>query len=83
MFLRHAEETSKAGLAVNEDAKSFHVGRNLLFTRQAARTKTNQGGRNSRYRSADILVRLGLANVVEADKNVRAPVVFLHSRRKP
>jgi hypothetical protein len=31
----------------------------------------------------DILVRLGLANVVEADKNVRAPVVFLHSRRKP
>jgi ABC-type uncharacterized transport system YnjBCD ATPase subunit len=28
-------------------------------------------GRNSRYRSADILVRLGLANAVEADKNVQ------------
>jgi hypothetical protein len=40
-------------------------------------------GRNSRYRNADILVRLELANTVEADKNVRAPVVFLHSRRKP
>ncbi|MEI7940347.1 MAG: hypothetical protein WCK27_27005, partial [Verrucomicrobiota bacterium] len=26
--------------------------------------------------SADILVRPGLANVVEADKNVRAPIVF-------
>ena len=28
-------------------------------------------GHNSSYRSADILVRLGLANVVEADKNVQ------------
>ncbi|MCX6889920.1 MAG: hypothetical protein NTX51_00095, partial [Verrucomicrobia bacterium] len=35
-------------------------------------------GRNSCYRSADILVRLGLANAVEADKNVRAPFAFLH-----
>ena len=31
----------------------------------------------------DIPVRLGLANAVEADKNVRAPVVFLHGRREP
>jgi len=30
-------------------------------------------GRNSRYRNVDILVRLELANAVEADKNVRAP----------
>ena len=30
-----------------------------------------------------ILVRPGLANVVEADKNVRAPIVFLHRQRKP
>src|ERR1039458_5169283 len=37
---------------------------------------TTRKRRNSRYRSADILVRLGLANVVGADKNVRAPVVF-------
>ena len=36
------------------------------------------GGRNSCYRSADILVRLGLANAAEADKNVRAPFAFLH-----
>ncbi|MCX6889930.1 MAG: hypothetical protein NTX51_00150 [Verrucomicrobia bacterium] len=35
-------------------------------------------GRNSCYRSADILVRLGLANAAEADKNVRAPFAFLH-----
>jgi len=28
-------------------------------------------GRNSRYRSADILVRLGLINIVGADKNVQ------------
>jgi len=30
-----------------------------------------------------ILVRPGLANVVEAAKNVRAPIVFLHRQRKP
>ena len=36
------------------------------------------GRRNSCYRSADILVRLGLANAAEADKNVRAPFAFLH-----
>ena len=36
------------------------------------------GGRNSRYRSADILVRMELANVVEADRNVRAPIALLH-----
>jgi len=41
------------------------------------------GGRNARYRSADIPVRLELPSAVEADKNVRAPVGFLHSRRKP
>jgi len=35
-------------------------------------------GRNSRYRSADILVRLELANAAEADKNVRAPIALLH-----
>jgi len=35
-------------------------------------------GRNSCYRSADILVRLGLANAAEADKNVRALFAFLH-----
>ena len=35
-------------------------------------------GRNSCYRSADILVRLGLANAAVADKIVRAPFAFLH-----
>src|ERR1035441_4735136 len=40
-------------------------------------------GRNSRYRSADIPVRLELANAADADKNVRAPVALLRARQKP
>jgi hypothetical protein len=40
-------------------------------------------GRNSRYRSADIPVRVGLANAADADKNVRAPVALLRARQKP
>ena len=44
---------------------------------------TGRFGRNSRYRSANIPVRLELANAADADKNVRAPVALLRARQKP
>jgi len=46
--------------------------------RVPAKPPGGRAGRNSCYRSADILFRLRLANPAEADKNVRAPFAFLH-----